>query len=661
MEAIDSPDVRTWIQRENAISAPYLQSLAGHAALEERLKALWNYERFTLPEVENGQYFYTRNDGLQNQAVLYVASKLDGTPRVLLDPNTLRADGTVGLARWAVSRDGRYLAWSASDAGSDWTTIHVREVGSGRDLPETLRLVKFTSASWSRSGDGFYYSRYPEGRNAADAAANGDDSKPVTIWFHRLNTPQSADVQVLDLGHPTRDPYATVSDDGHFLIVNVEEGTVANGLYYRELPWGTLEPSAGKLVRLLDQWDALYDYLGNDGRVFYVKTNRDAPLSRIVAMDLDHPEPEHWKTLVPEGKAAMVEASYVGGRLFAQYLQDAHARVAVYDSKGTALADVALPGAAGTVEGFAGRQTDRETFFSYTDFLTPPAVYHYDIANGKVQVYRAPTLNADVSRYVTEQVFYTLKDGTRVPMFLTHRRDLKRDGSNKTLLYGYGGFDISETPTYSPVNIAWLESGGLYAVANLRGGGEYGRGWHEAGTLARKQNVFDDFIAAAEYLIREKYTTRAHLAIHGRSNGGLLVAATLIQRPELFGAAIPEVGVLDMLRYHTASANARQWSTDYGLSENPADFRAQIRYSPVQNVRPGTCYPPTLITTADHDNRVVPWHSYKFAAAMQAAQSCENPILLRVETRAGHGAGMPTWMLIEQAADKLAFLNTALQ
>jgi prolyl oligopeptidase len=474
------------------------------------------------------------------------------------------------------------------------------------------------------------------------------------VYFHKLNTEQAQDQLVYDLGHSTRDPYAVVTDDGRFLILVIEEGTFANGIYYRDLQGGQ------EVVRLLDKWDGRYEFLGNEGRTFYFMTNHAAPLARIVAIDIDQPASERWKTLIPESSEAMVGASYVGGRFLLQYLKDAHTIVRVFRADGTSAGTVDLPGT-GSASGFGGRQRDRETFFSYTDFLRPPAVYHYDIGSGKVKVFRAPKVPADMSAYVTQQVFYTSKDGTRIPLFLTHRRDLKRNGNNKTLLYGYGGFDIAVTPSYSPVNVAWLESGGIYAVANIRGGGEYGKAWHEAGTLANKQNVFDDFIAAAEHLIRERYTSARHLGIHGRSNGGLLVGATLLQRPELFGAAIPEVGVLDMLRYHTASANARQWATDYGLSDDPEQFRAQIRYSPVQNVRPGACYPPTLITTSDHDDRVVPWHSFKFAAALQAAQSCANPILLRVETRAGHGAGMPTWMLIEQAADKLAFLNDRLR
>jgi prolyl oligopeptidase len=448
--------------------------------------------------------------------------------------------------------------------------------------------------------------------------------------------------------HPTRVPAAQVSEDGHWLVITLHEGYEKNGISLLDL-----HHPGGKAQRLFGAWDALYDYLGLRGERLFFKTTKDAPLGRVISVD-PH-QPAQWRTVVPEGSAALEEASYVGERLIAKYVQDAHGVARVYASDGRPLGVVPLPGLGG-IAGFQGEGKDRETFFSYTDYLTPRQVFRFEIRAGRATLWRAPPAPVLAADFLTEQVFYRSKDGARVPMYLTHRRNMKKDGNQPFLLYGYGGFDVSLTPTYRPTIAAWLELGGAYAEANLRGGGEYGETWHKAGTLLEKQNVFDDFIAAAEYLIGEHYTRSARLGIHGRSNGGLLIGAVLTQRPELFGAALPAVGVLDMLRYQTASADARQWSSDYGLSEDPAQFKALYAYSPVQNVRAGRCYPPTLITTADRDDRVAPWHSYKFAAALQAAQVCANPILIRIETRAGHGAGKPLWMQIDDYADQWAFL-----
>jgi len=469
------------------------------------------------------------------------------------------------------------------------------------------------------------------------------------VYFHTLGTAQDHDRLVYEVtDHPTRIPAGRVTDDGHYLIITLFDGYERNGVNLLDLR----HPGA-RAQRLFFAWDALYTFIGARGEDLYFRTTKDAPLGRVIALDAR--APTTWRTVVPEGTAALEEATYVGGRIVAKYVEDAHDVARLYERDGRPVGNVPLPGLGG-IEGFQGEGNQTETFFSYTDYLTPRKIFRFEVPANQATLWREARAPARTAEFVTEQVFYTSKDGTRVPMYITHRRDMAKDGNQPLLLYGYGGFDLSLAPTYRPAVQAWLELGGAYAEANLRGGGEYGEAWHRAGTLANKQHVFDDFTAAAEYLVSEHYTRSARLGIHGRSNGGLLIGAVLTQRPELFGAALPAVGVLDMLRYHTASANARQWSSDYGLAEDPEQFKALYAYSPVQNVKRGVCYPPTLITTADHDDRVVPWHSYKFAAALQAAQICPNPILIRVETRAGHGAGKPVWMQIDDFADQWAFL-----
>jgi prolyl oligopeptidase len=670
-EALDAPAVKEWVRAQNAVSQPYLEAIPARERIKARMTQLWNFERwgasleggnsFTLPERRGNLYFYLKSDGLQDQAVLYVAERLDGPAKVLLDPNRFSADRTVALAGLEVGPGGRHVAYATSDGGSDWKAWRIRDVATGQDLPEELGLTKFTPVAWAADGRGFYYSRYPAG-----AGGRGDDTQQVSIWYHALGSPQDSDRFVYAIAdHPTRNPYPETTDDGRYLLIEVSDGFATNGYHYLDLAApaqaqsDARAPTKVEAVRLLDRWDALYEFLGNRGTTFYFRTNLDAPNGRIVAIDLAKPEPANWRTLVPETKDAIDDADFVGGSFVVSYLRDARSVVRVYDVDGRARNEVALPGM-GQVTGFDGRDAEPEVFFAYTDFLTPRTVYRYDVARDRVDLVHRPSVALDPAKYVTEQVFYRSKDGTRVPMFLTHRRDLPRDGAQPTLLYGYGGFDVAMLPTFSVPVATWLEMGGVYAVANLRGGSEYGKAWHDAGTKLRKQNVFDDFVGAAEWLIANRHTRPDRLAILGRSNGGLLVGATITQRPDLFAAALPAVGVLDMLRYHTASMNARQWSSDYGLSEDREEYRALRAYSPVHNVRPGTCYPATLVTTAERDDRVVPWHSYKFAAALQAAQAktpgCTNPVLLRVETRAGHGAGKPTWMQIEDYADQWAFL-----
>jgi prolyl oligopeptidase len=650
MEDLESPEIASWVEAQNAISVPFLERLEGRDALKSRLTELWNYERFGIPSKEGGLYFFSRNDGLQDQDVIFVAESLDGEPRVLIDPNAFSADATVSLAGMSVSADGRWVAYATSDGGTDWNTWHVRDVATGQDLDDALIHTKFTSASWLPNGSGFFYSRYPAG-----ADGRGDDQAQVSIWFHRVGTPQSADELVYAVEESeSRNPYGTVTEDGRYLIIDVLEGFNENGVYYRDLG-----VPGGRVVRLLDDWDALYTFVGNEGPVFFFHTNRDAPRYRVVAIDTRDPEPSAWTEVIPEAQETLESASFVGGHWVAQYLKDARSYVRVFGRRGEALREVELPGI-GRAYGFDGKGDDPETFFGFQSYTVPPTLFRYDVATGDLGVHRETRVDVNPEEYETVQVFFTSKDGTRVPMFVTHRKGLARNGDHPTLLYGYGGFNVSETPSFSVARMVWVEMGGVFAHANLRGGGEYGEEWHRAGTRLQKQNVFDDFMAAAEYLVEEGFTSPGKLAIQGGSNGGLLVGAVITQRPELFGAALPAVGVLDMLRYHTPSLNARQWSSDYGLSENEEEFRALLAYSPYHNVREGVCYPPTLVTTADRDDRVVPWHSFKFGAALQHAQGCDNPVLVRVETRAGHGAGKPTWMRIEEVADAWAFLKWAL-
>ena len=654
MENLDAPEVRDWVSAQNRLAEPYLANIPARAVLKERLAKLWTYERFGLPARHGQRYFYQRNDGRQDQSVLYVAEALDAPPRVLIDPNTFTKDATISLADFSVDPRGELVAYAISDGGTDWKTWRIRRVADGQDLADELHLTKFTGVSWLPDGRSFFYSRYPVAKGDTTGRI-GDDRRQVTIYHHVVGQPQAADVAVYAVkDHATRNPYATVSDDGRWLVVGISDGFDRNGIHLADLAgWQPGRPLEVK--PFLADWDALYEFLGNEGDQLFFKTTAGAPRGRIIAVQAGQPAGKDWRVLVPEAAETISGASYVGGRFVVNVLRDAHSAVRVFGVDGTAQGEVPLPGS-GSAGGFGGRGDSPETFFSYTDYQTPAAVYRYDVATAQVTPFRVPSVDFRGADFVTEQVFATSRDGTKVPIFITHRRDLPKDGRRPTLLYGYGGFDVSLTPAFSVPVAVWLENGGVYAVANLRGGGEYGAAWHEAGTKARKQNVFDDFIGAGEWLVKSGWTAPDRLAIHGRSNGGLLIGATLLQRPDLFAAALPGVGVLDMLRYHTASANARGWSSDYGLSEVEADYHALRAYSPVHNVEEGKCYPPTLITTADHDDRVVPWNSFKFGAALQHAQGCPNPILVRVETRAGHGAGKPTWMQVEDWADQFAFL-----
>jgi len=654
-EDAKAPATRDWVAAENALSQPFLEQLPQRAWLGQRLKQLWTFERFGVPRREGGRYFYLRNDGTQDQSVLYVADSLNATPRVLVDPNGKRDDATIALSQWEPSPNGEILAYALSDGGTDWNTWHFRRVADGTDLPVILKYSKFWNVSWSRDSGGVYYSRYPLKANQAPDDARGDDAGRPDVYFHKLADEQAADQLVYKVtDHPTHVPSVQVTEDGRYLIIGLFDGYEANAWMVQDLRKPKAKPQP-----LFPAWDALYNFLGSNGDELYFQSTKDAPRGRIIAVKANDAAPARWRTVVPQADFSINNAAYIGGRIVLEYTRDARSLVRLFESNGAPAGEVQLPGL-GTAAGFQGSGTNAETFFSYSDYLSPARVLRLDVAKNSVSEFRTPKVPADFSPYVTEQVFYASKDGTRVPMFITRRKDAPRDGNRPVMLYGYGGFNVTLSPNFSPAIQGWLEMGGVYAVANLRGGGEYGEEWHQAGTRLKKQNVFDDFISAAEYLIREKYTNSKRLAILGRSNGGLLIGAALTQRPELFGAALPGVGVMDMLRYQTASANARQWSSDFGLAEDSMEFKALRAYSPVHNVKPGTCYPPTLVTTADRDDRVVPWHSYKFAAELQHAQGCANPVMIRIETRAGHGAGKPVWMQIEDIADQFGFVANAL-
>ncbi len=647
LEDTDSAETHAWVEAENKLTFGYLDQLPYRQAIRDRLTKLWNYERFTTPSQYGGRYFFQHNTGLQQQNVLLVAESLNAEPRVLFDPNTLSSDGTVALAGTEISDDGKLMAYGLATSGSDWNEWHVRDVDTGKDLGDDLKWVKFSGASWTKDNKGFYYSRYDE----PTGAAMRDTNYFQKLYYHRLGTAQSADKLIYDRPDNKEMGFAgNVTDDGHYLIISVWQGTAPkNRLYYKDLT----EPDA-PVVKLLDDFDAQYDFIDNDGPVFWFQTDLDAPRGRIIAIDTRHPERANWKTLVAQGPDKLEFAHAVNHSFLIGYLKDARTEVQVHDLSGAFVRNVDLPGI-GTAAGFSGKRNEKETFYAFTSFISPTTIYRYDPVAAKSAVYRQPKVDFDPSRFETKQVFYNSKDGTRIPMFLTYKKGIKLDGQNPTLLYAYGGFDISLTPAFSVPNVVWLEMGGIYAQPNLRGGGEYGEEWHQAGMKLKKQNVFDDFIAAAEWLIANKYTSTPKLAIRGGSNGGLLIGACVTQRPDLFGVALPEVGVMDMLRFHKFTIGWA-WTSDYGSSDNAEEFKALYAYSPLHNLKPGTKYPPTLIATSDHDDRVVPGHSFKFAATMQADQAGPAPVLIRIEVKAGHGAGKSITKLIDETSDTWAFV-----
>ncbi|PTL79327.1 prolyl oligopeptidase family protein [Vitiosangium sp. GDMCC 1.1324] len=646
LENPDSPESRQWIDAENKLTFDYLEKIPARARIKQRMTELWDYEKYGMPWREGSRYFFNRNNGLQNQSVLYTTESLGAEPRVLLDPNTLSADGTVALAGLAITQDGNLLAYGVASAGSDWKEFRVRDVRTGKDLPDVVKWVKFSNASWTKDGKGFFYSRYDEPK--AGEALSGTNFYQK-LYFHKLGTPQSEDTLVYERKDQKEWGFTGfTTEDGRYLIINVSRGTEQKNLvFYKDLK----DPKA-KVVELLKDWDAEYEYISNDGTLFWFKTDLDAPRGRVVAVDLRKPERKSWKEILPQGEETLSTVSLVNDQFIVNVMKDAHSQVRLYSREGKVKGELALPGL-GTAFGLDGKRQDTETFYAYSSYTTPTTIYRYDLKTGQSQVFKTPSVKFDPSQYETTQVFYTSKDGTRVPMFLSHKKGLKLDGTNPTLLYGYGGFNAPMTPGFSVANLVWMEQGGVYAVANLRGGGEYGREWHEAGTKLRKQNVFDDFIAAAEWLIANKYTSSARLAINGRSNGGLLIGAAVTQRPDLFGVALPGVGVMDMLRFHKFTIGWA-WTSDYGSSENAEEFKALYAYSPLHNLKPAR-YPAMLVHTADHDDRVVPGHSFKFTAAAQAAQQGEAPVLIRIETKAGHGAGKPTTKIIEEYSDLWAF------
>jgi len=650
LEDLDSPATQAWVEAQNKLTFGYLAQIPQRALIKERLTKLWNYERYGVPSKEGDRYVYSKNDGLQNQSVLYTVPTLEAEPRVLLDPNKLSADGTVALAGTSFTDDGKQMAYGLAASGSDWTEWRVRDVATGKDLPDVIKWVKFSGASWTKDSKGFFYSRYAEPKEGNKLAAVNENHK---LYFHRLGTPQSDDILIYEGTSADRKGWiynGQVTEDGRYLIVWVSPGASAdNRIYYKDL-----QAKDAPVVKLLDDAGIAQYFVGNDGPVFWFQTDRDAPRKKLIAIDTRAPAQQNWKVIVPEAKETLDGVNVVNDQFIASYLKDAHTQIKIYDLNGKLIREIQLP-SIGTAFGFGGKRKDKETFYAFTGYTTPSTVYRYDLTNGKSSVFRQPKVDFNSADYETKQVFYTSKDGTRAPMFITHKKSLKLDGTNPTLLYAYGGFDISLTPGFSVGNLVWMEMGGVYAVANLRGGGEYGKEWHEAGMKLKKQNVFDDFIAAAEYLIANKYTSSQRLAIAGGSNGGLLVGAAITQRPELFGAALPAVGVMDMLRFHKFTIGAA-WISEYGSPDNAEEFKAIHAYSPLHNLKPGTKYPATLVTTADHDDRVWPGHSFKFATAMQAAQAGSAPVLIRIETKAGHGAGKPTSKQIEEVADRWAFL-----
>ncbi|MEQ1439722.1 prolyl oligopeptidase family serine peptidase [Fontimonas sp. SYSU GA230001] len=663
LEDVDAPATRAWVEAQNALSLPLLAGLPEREAIRQRLTQLWNYERYGLVHKVAGRYFYAKNDGLQNQSVLYVQDGRDGAPRALLDPNLLAADGTVALTDYEVSPDGRWLAYATAAAGSDWNEIRVRGVADAKDQDEVLRRIKFSSIAWTRDAKGFFYSRYPDPPQGG-SGGTFDDLAQQKLYYHRVGTPQSEDLLVYAVPEEPKWGYVPkVTEDGRYLVITIWRGSANEyRVHVRDLG-DPLQPRLdGPVLKLVDAFEAEYALIGNVGPRLYFRTSLGVERGRIVAVDLDQPAREHWVTVVPEQADTLQHALFAGDGIVALYMRDATSRLRRYALDGKPAGEIALPGlgsvpdlSLGGVQ-ISGHPGDDELFYSYTSFSQPATNYVHDLARNEGRVLQPLRLAFEPSDYVTEQVFYPSVDGTRIPMFITYKKGLKRDNDNPTHLYGYGGFEISLTPSFSVPNLVWMERGGVFAQANLRGGGEYGRAWHEAGTKERKQNVFDDFAAAAKYLISNGWTRSRHLAISGRSNGGLLVGATLNQHPGLFAAALPAVGVMDMLRYHRFTIGWA-WAGDYGTAETKEGFDYLRRYSPLHNVRKGTKYPAVLVTTADHDDRVVPGHSYKYTAALQAAQAGDKPILIRIDVKAGHGAGKPVGKLIEEEADKLAFMD----
>ncbi|MBV9489241.1 MAG: S9 family peptidase [Verrucomicrobia bacterium] len=655
LEDTDSAETRAWIEKQNDLTFAYLHRLPERDRFKARLHRLLDFERFSAPDHEGDRYFFFRNTGLQNQSVLLTTTNLAEAPQVLLDPNALSEDGSVALTSTTPSRDGRLLAYMTSASGSDWGEMHVREVETCQDRPDLLRWLKFTSASWTNDGKGFFYCRFPEPQSSRSSAQVLNQK----LYYHRLGQRQEQDALVLELPEqPDSLLDARTTEDGRYVIVEIHHRADNHNLVYVKDLANPLEPDLDRpFHRIIARFEAEYRPLGVVDQRLLLVTDKDAPRSKIIAIPLDEAKREAIQEVVPQADDSLERALIAGGKLVMVYLVDAKNQLRIARLDGKPEGEIALP-TLGSVRSLAGSADRAELFYTFTSFLYPVTVYRYDLATRQNDVFRRPNVDLEPDRFETKQVFCRSKDGTRVPMFIVHKKGLKLEGKNPTYLTGYGGFNISRTPEFSASWLSWVEQGGVFAQPNLRGGGEYGEAWHRAGTRERKQNVFDDFFAAAETLISERYTNPAKLAIVGGSNGGLLVGAAITQRPDLLGAAVAQVGVLDMLRYHKFTIGWA-WEPDYGNSDDPTAFDYLFKYSPLHNLKPGVCYPPTLITTADHDDRVVPGHSLKFAAALQAAQGCSHPVLIRVDVKAGHGGGKPLSKVIDEESDVLAFMWSA--
>lgn len=644
LENENDPEVKKWIEEQNRVTFSYLEKIPFREKIHQRVKEIYNYPKVSSPFRAGKYYFFYKNDGLQNQSVIYIQKGLEGEPEVFIDPNKLSEEGTVRISLVGFSKDNRYVAYSRSEAGSDWRELRIMEIETRKEFSDRIRWVKFSGASWH--GNGFYYSGYEKPEEGQELTARNRFQK---IFYHRLGDPQEKDVLIYeDREHPFRYAGVDLTEGEEYMFLSISEGTHGNELYYKDLSVKDME-----FEPLVQGFDYNSSVIENVGNTFLVYTNADAPNYRVILMDPKNPDKANWKTIIPEKPEVLHSATTAGGYLFCRYLKDAHTVVRQYDLGGKFIREIELP-ALGTARGFSGKRDDKILFYTFSSFTFPPTIYKYDIASGKSEVFHKTEVKFNPEDYVARQVFYNSKDGTKVPMFIVHRKGLRQDGQNPTYLYGYGGFNISRLPSFSPTIIVLLENGGVYAMPNIRGGGEYGEEWHRAGMLLNKQNVFDDFIAAAEYLIREGYTSKEKLAIAGGSNGGLLVGACMTQRPDLFKVAFPAVGVMDMLRYHKFTVGWG-WVVEYGSSDNEMHFRNLYSYSPLHNIREGVSYPATLVTTADHDDRVVPAHSYKFIATLQEKHRGRNPVLIRIETRSGHGASSTTKRL-DEIADKWAFM-----
>ncbi len=645
LENDTSQAVKEWVKEENEVTFNYLDKIPYREKIKERIEKLWNYPKYGVPFKAGKHYFFSKNDGLQNQSVIYIQDNLDSQPEVFLDPNKLSSDGTVSLSGFAVSKDGKYCAYGTASGGSDWNEFHVMDVASKQKLSDDLKWIKFSGISWYK--DGFFYSRYPTPAKGEELVSKNEFHK---LYYHKVGDDQSRDSLIYEnLNEPKMTVGAQTTEDERFLVIYLSKGTSNNALYVQKL--GTAD---APVMKVIDNFDNNYGVVDDIGNKLLVLTDKDAPMYRLVLIDPENPDEKNWETILPEKKDVLQSVSIIGGKLIAEYMKDASSHIYMYDLNGKNEEEIKLPGI-GTVGGLSGKRDDNTAFYSFTSFTFPTTIYKFDVKTGESAVFHKPEINFDFNDYVTKQIFYKSKDGTKVPMFIVYKKGIKLDGSNPALLYAYGGFNISINPSFSISRLILLENGGVLAIPNIRGGGEYGEAWHKAGMLNKKQNVFDDFIAAAEYLIKNKYTSPQKLAVNGGSNGGLLIGAVVNQRPDLFKVAVPQVGVMDMLRFQKFTIGWA-WVGEYGSSDNKEQFKYLYKYSPLQNIKSGVNYPAILVTTADHDDRVVPAHSFKYIATMQAKYKGNNPVLIRIETRAGHGGGKPTSKVIEEQTDIWSFI-----